>query len=443
MKYRSQIVVMSMACLLGISTLATAAPEPGAESAPNAEEAELKALLEVEYERAMAEAAKQRGEAEASMEKARQQLHLANEHSMEENAERNEARKAHQAEVARAQEELRHTQRQLRETSREVSRVNRELSRVRITGDSTEFIVRTGNDPVIGVILGGVEGVGVKILGVSPDGPSDRAGMEPGDVIVAMGGTVLASANEDGNPRTGLKKALQLVRVDEPVVVSVERGDQTLDLTVIPEVREPLGYQFVTRFSTAPESRGETIMIEQIEVPKINTEKLAEQIEKMKIEVDGHRMAIEAIKAIPRIEEFEYQYDFDDMSELGHFALHDASVWFGLPLTQGLKLAEVDPDLGEYFKTDRGVLVLKARADNDMQLESGDVILQVGDAEVNSPSGFMRAFREFDPGEAIEIEIKRDRKNKTLTVTMPERQARVITPEHGEKHTIMITRDSD
>ena len=161
----------------------------------------------------------------------------------------------------------------------------------------------------------------------------------------------------------------------------------------------------------------------------------------MRIDIDERRQIMELGDFSDLTSRYEFL--FNDMSELGDVALQDANVWFGLPLAHGLKLAELDADLGEYFKTERGVLVLKAKPDNDMQLESGDVVLQVGDREVNSPADFMRALRDFEPGEEIEVAIKRERKNRTLTTVMPERQTRIFVPHADEVHTIKITTDTD
>ena len=128
---------------------------------------------------------------------------------------------------------------------------------------------------------------------------------------------------------------------------------------------------------------------------------------------------------------------------MGNFALHDANIWFGMPMTKGLKLAELDAGLGEYFKTDRGVLVLKAMQGNDLQLRSGDVILQVGDTEVNSPAEFMRALREFDSGEELNIDIKRERKNKSLKTTMPEQRTSSIAPQANTNYRVLVTTNTD
>ena len=282
--------------------------------------------------------------------------------------------------------------------------------------------------------------MGVKVLGVSPDGPSERAGIQQGDVIVAMGGRVLASVDEEGNARSSLQVVMEDIQATEPVVVSVERGDQTLDLTVIPEVREPLTWNTVTRFPSAPrapDSPDRVVTVERIRVPQIDTEALAEHIEQIRVQVEERGALMEVARVAPI--DGEYEFEFHEMSEMGDFALHDANVWFGLPMAQGLQLAEIDAGLGEYFKTDRGVLVLKAKADNDLQLESGDVILQVGGTEVNSPAEFMRALRDFDSGDEFELDIKRKRKDRTLKMVMPKNWNSFIAPTFEKAHRIEIT----
>jgi len=237
---------------------------------------------------------------------------------------------------------------------------------------------------------------------------------------------------------------MQKIKADESVIVSVERGDKTLDLTVTPEVREPLTWHTVTRFPSAPsapDSPEHVVTIERIVVPEIDTGEITEQIETMRIEINERRALMEAEGFAPI--DGDYEFEFHEMSEMGNFALHDANVWFGLPMAQGLRLAEINPDLGEYFKTDRGVLVLKAKADNDLQLESGDVILQVGDTQVNSPAEFMRALRDFESGDEFDIDIKRKRKDRTLKTVMPENRTGFFTPQDDETRTFSITTTSD
>ena len=401
MQYRNPLIVLATALLLGLGTTASAATDDASDS--KAEAAELHTQLEAEYKEALSAAEKERHAAEASLEKAREQLHLASEQRRKAAKESAETRAAQQAEMQKMYEELNHARRQLRETSRDIARVNRDVARARARSAASSHAVKISERPVIGVILGDSNDVGIKVLGVSPDGPSERAGIKQGDVIVALGGRVLSAVDESGNVRSGLNTALQEIKADEPVIVSVERGDQTLDLTVVPEVRKPLS-RHTFRFTSAPAAPGEVVRIERIVVPEIDTEALAEQIEQIRIDIDERRVFMEAGAFAPHADEFEFE--FHEMSEMGDFALSDANLWFGLPMTQGLKLAEIDAGLGEYFKTDRGVLVLKARADNDLQLESGDVILQVGDTEVNSPAEFMRALRDFQSGDELEINIK-------------------------------------
>jgi C-terminal processing protease CtpA/Prc len=437
MKYHKSPMILAAVLLLGLGATATAATEDDA--VRKAEEEKMQTQLEAEYKKALANVEKDRHEAEVSMGKARRQLKLLAEQRAKASKADAKARAAQRAEMGKMHEELNHARRQLRETSREIARVNREVALARTDGNSSSFVFATPGRPVIGVILGDADDVGVKVLGVSPDGPSERAGIKQGDVIVALGGRVLAAVDESGNTKGGLYIALQEMKANEPVIVSVERGGQTLDLTVVPELREPMTRHTISRFTSAPvapSAPGEVIRVDSIVVPEIDTEALAEQIVQIRIEIDERRVSMESGEFAPHDGEFEFE--FHELSELGDFALSDANIWFGMPMTQGLKLAEIDPGLGEYFKTDRGVLVLKAKADNDLQLETGDVILQVGNTDVNSPAEFMRALRDFHSGDEFKMDIKRKRKSRTLTTVMPERRTSFFTPDDGRTHTVKI-----
>jgi len=453
MKYQNTLIVFTASLLLGTGAIAHASSDE--QQANKTEEDVLQTRLEADYEKAMAAAERERLGAEVSIEKAREQLQKASEQRELSARESAGARAAREAEMAKMDVELNQARRQLQETSREIARVNREVARARSDRYSAIYTVRTSERPMIGVILGDGTGKGVEVLGVSPDGPSERAGIKQGDIIVAVAGRELTTFDESGNAKEGLHIALHDIKADEPVVISVKREKQTLDLTVVPEVREPLTWQTITRFPTAPSAPvsvsaagapqapvtpGQVVGIEHIVVPEIDTVAMTAQIEQMRAEIEKRRAVREASRVAPMDD--EWVFEFDEMSELGNRALQDANVWFGLPMAQGLQLAEIDPGLGEYFKTDRGVLVLKARADNDLQLESGDVILQVGDTEVNSPAEFMRALRGFNSGDELVMGIKRNRKNHTLKTVMPEGRTSFFLPGDGETHTFTITSSS-
>lgn len=423
MKRHYTLIALATALLMGCVTSSVAGPEEEAERAAVeaervAAEAERQAELRGAYEAAIAQAEADRVQAEAALSQARVKMAQAAEAKAESEEERALMREAREVEMEQMFEELARAREQLNETSREVAHINREIARERARATSgSHWVAQAMQKPVIGVVLGEATDEGFEVIGVSPDGPAERAGIDKGDVIVSMAGHDLSAddKNESGEKLLAAKRAM---KAGEATTVTYRRKDKLVDAEIVPEVREPLAWHTITRFPSIG-SPSEMVSVERIVVPEIDTEELAKRIEQIKIEVaDRALLSVPVPPTPPEVLELELH----ELSELGDSALFQANAWFGLPVAKGLKLAEVNPGLGQYFKTDRGVLVLEARDDNELQLMSGDVVLKVGDSDVNSPAEFMRALREAEPGGELAIDIKRERRNSTLKTTMPERK---------------------
>ena len=341
----------------------------------------------------------------------------------------NEQASLSEAQRAEMRAQLSQVHEELRRASREVARAHREIELAN-RGASAGFAPRVGvfqlgDRAVIGVVLGDSTDSGVPVLGVSPDGPSDRAGIQQGDVIVAMMGQDLVG-DEQADPRAVLSQAMEGIKVGDQLVITVERDGQRIDFEVTADKREPFAWQSFVRLPSVPAAPAApgapaALVVERIEIPQIDHEALQEQVERLRENVERARVVVRTREDGEPMEfENSYEYRFDSLSDLGDEALRSTNVWFGLPATRGLKLAEMDETLASYFKADSGVLVLKAKDDNELQLRSGDVITAIGDQPVNTPADVMRALREWEPGASIEIRIKRERRDRTLEVVLPE-----------------------
>ena len=75
------------------------------------------------------------------------------------------------------------------------------------------------------------EVAGVKLTGTRGGSPADKAGLQTGDIIVEFGGQKIANIYD-------YTYALDAVKIGQPVKISVQRGDQRLELTVTPEARK-------------------------------------------------------------------------------------------------------------------------------------------------------------------------------------------------------------
>ena len=87
----------------------------------------------------------------------------------------------------------------------------------------------------------------------------------------------------------------------------------------------------------------------------------------------------------------------------------------------GLELVELNPDLGDYFGTREGLLVVRAPADTAVPLKSGDVILSIDGRKPQSARHAHRILGSYEGGERAKVEVLRKRKRTTLEWTVPER----------------------
>jgi S1-C subfamily serine protease len=93
----------------------------------------------------------------------------------------------------------------------------------------------------------------------------------------------------------------------------------------------------------------------------------------------------------------------------------------GSPLGR-LELAPLNPDLGRYFGTEDGVLVISAPRDSALGLRGGDVVLAVDGREPSGPSHLLRILRSYETGETFKLDIMRNRKRETVQARIGERE---------------------
>src|SRR5438552_1148214 len=118
--------------------------------------------------------------------------------------------------------------------------------------------------------------------------------------------------------------------------------------------------------------------------------------------------------------------EMPEMAGMEGWALSFGSPW------GDLELVNLNPDLGEYFGTKDGVLVVKAPGDSSLPVRSGDVILSIAGRKPTSPSHAMRILHSYEAGETVSLDIVRKQKRMTLTWKVPERGERTLM-RHRER----------
>ena len=225
--------------------------------------------------------------------------------------------------------------------------------------------------------------LGARIEAVTPGGPADKAGLKAGDIITRFNGTALGGVTTQEEDASGPgMKLIELARALDPgdtVQVDYRRGSETRKATI---VAQDLSW-------------GGNVHVETGEMPEMGE--------------------------MPRM----WNLPNMDLAPGKGFAFTMGDAW------GGIELVSLNPDLGEYFGTREGILVVRASEDSTLPLKGGDVIVAIGGRKPTSPMHAMRILRSYDEGETVSIEVLRKQKRATLTWKVPDQESRfnnLLTP---------------
>jgi S1-C subfamily serine protease len=204
---------------------------------------------------------------------------------------------------------------------------------------------------------------GVVVVGVTPGGPADRAGLRADDVIVSINEQSLTADSATQANRRLLRFMDGVAPGDELSVAYLRAGDArsaSLEAGALDPDTMPPEFSF-----------------------------------------------------IEPLERFGEQFEH-------HVLRPFASRWRYPGIFAGMELVALTPELGRYFGTEEGMLVVRAPTEDTIPLEDGDVIQKIGGRRPRDPAHAMRIFRSYEPGEELVLNIVRDQRKREIEITMPD-----------------------
>ncbi|HEY0681077.1 MAG TPA: PDZ domain-containing protein [Steroidobacter sp.] len=199
---------------------------------------------------------------------------------------------------------------------------------------------------------------GVAVVSVSPGGAAESAGLKAGDVLLAIGEKQL-KRTEDLSAREVLMQEMGNVKPGEKVKLRYRRDNKVATATVTAQAADRL-----------------------FAVPSV--------------------AAVRGKFAAPG-------FPFPPL-----VALRAAGV-FG-----SAELVPLTPKLGQYFGTEKGLLVVRAPADSRFKLEDGDVIVDIDGRTPSSPSHAFRILGSYQAGEKLTLNVLRQKKKMSFDITVPD-----------------------
>lgn len=264
--------------------------------------------------------------------------------------------------------------------------------------------------PRLGISLSGDQGAevnrqGARIESVMEDGPAERAGLQEGDIITEIGGISLLeplsdeedeadAAEDDAPPVARLLALVREIEPGDPVIVRYLRDGETRSAEVVAEELGP-------RVSVWTDG-GEGDRMFRFQAPR--------PPEPPRVLVRPRAPSPPGAPEPPS--RISRAWDVCVFSSGGGA--------FG-SCEGGLELAELNSGLAEYFGSGSGVLVLEVPEDSELGLESGDVILAVGDRTVEDVAQARRILGSYGEGEEVRFRVMRHGDEMTVTGRMDDR----------------------
>lgn len=299
-------------------------------------------------------------------------------------AEQEEARRTSEMALRSDEQRLREAEQRLQAAAAEIAEISGRMAPMDIDVQFVDKRFEAISGPRLGVALnseiitvdGETSGGELYILSVSPGSAAANAGVLAGDRLVSVGGEALGSDTQQAVEV--IREQLKGKKVGDTVALEVLRDGQKKQLQATLNDRSfmPLRAPMPPVPPLAGLGHEQRLMIER---------------------------------------------ELVDAGPAGMYALRflgGGSPW------ASMELVELSPELGAYFGAEEGLLVVSAPKDESLGFIAGDVIRRIDDREPSDVGHAMRILRSFDQGETLKVEILRNKRRRTLEITVPEQVGR-------------------
>ena len=247
---------------------------------------------------------------------------------------------------------------------------------------------------------------GALVTGVMRDSPAEEAGLEEGDVITVFEGQVLTIPLPDSD----LERDLDL-----------DRSLPTQRLLALARDLEP-GQTVEIRYLRDGANNSVSMEAEEFEFPEVRTFGQASapfwgggrdgNVEFFRSNLRGLNDRLRILGG--RLGDLQDNDLADRLMVLGD-RLADVQIMapgafnfsYGITSSEGVQFIELNPELGEYFGTDTGVLVVEVDEESTLGLMAGDVVLAVGARDAETVRRVLRLIRSYEEDEPIRFRIIR------------------------------------